>query len=81
MHESANSGRIAKRARVGIQPAIRSGISHDRWRDTVERTRPRLAGVIPMSTKKTQKSGKTMKDLSPKQTVKGGRVRFQDFHF
>jgi hypothetical protein len=34
-----------------------------------------------MSTKKTQKSGKKMNDLSPKQAVKGGKVRFQDFHF
>jgi hypothetical protein len=37
-----------------------------------------------MATKNTRKSGnnaKTLKDLNPKQIVKGGKVSMQDFHF
>ena len=36
-----------------------------------------------MSTKNTRKSGNVnkVKDLSPKQTLKGGKVSLQDFHF
>ena len=36
-----------------------------------------------MSTKNMRKPGnaKNVKDLSPKQTIKGGKVSMQDFHF
>jgi hypothetical protein len=35
-----------------------------------------------MATTNNRKSGnQNVKDLTPKQTIKGGKVRLQDFHF